>query len=68
LFFTYARVAFNDIFTQDQGYSLRDRRAEEESREKRRIRKERANRSSDASDLSVLDVPSSQKFEINFAN
>ena len=55
------------MFTQDQGYSLRDRRAEEESREKRRSRKEGANRSSDASDLSVLDVPSSKKFEINFA-
>jgi hypothetical protein len=48
-------------------YGLRDRRAKEESREKRRSRKEGANRSSDASDLSVLDVPSSKKFEINFA-
>ena len=38
-----ARAAFKGTFTEDQGYSLRDQRAENEARKRRRSRAEEAN-------------------------
>jgi len=65
------RVAFNETFIQDQGHSLRDRRAEGEPRKKRRSRKEEANRSSGASDLkagiTISAIGRAKKVEINYA-
>ncbi len=50
-----ARAAFKGTFTEDQGYSLRDQRAENEARKRRRSHAEEANISSGASELEPGD-------------